>query len=48
MKFNQAKCKELYLDSSNPRNTYRLGGEALESSPAEHWGAMVDEKSTMS
>lgn len=28
---NKAKCKELHLDISNPRNTYKLGGEVFES-----------------
>ncbi|PKU43031.1 rna-directed dna polymerase from mobile element hypothetical protein [Limosa lapponica baueri] len=35
MKFNQAKCKGLYLGHSNPMHKYRLGREWIESSPEE-------------
>ncbi|PKU43629.1 hypothetical protein llap_6061 [Limosa lapponica baueri] len=35
MKFNQAKCKVLHLDHSNPKHKYRLGREWIEISPEE-------------
>ena len=49
MKFNEDKCRILYLGQCNPGCTYRLRAKRLECSPAERGlGVLLDAKLSMS